>query len=392
MRRAAWIAAAAIAGATLILGLVVAGRDGTEPGRHAPAAVAPSSTSTTPPAQERAPSTLLVWTSGGLPPGFGEQVGALEDVERLTLVSGDLVDVTASFDASGRAVDTVPAGMRIPLDAIAVDPASYPSFVDEGSREVLRSLEPGETVLGATSARLRRLAAGGVLELAGERRLTVAGIVPDEAVGAAELVVASPDATIATPRFLLVAYSGARPAIEEAISALAPSTRVRFRAPGEARFLRHADLVLPQALVKEQFGEFAYAPGADRFVVVDTSFTAEYVVTETVPILGAVTCHRAVIPALAGALGELEALGLGSLVDPAGYQGCYVPSVIPGSGGLSRHSWGIAVDVNFLPNATGLPSFADARLIEVMDRWGFVSGAQFLETDPGHFEYVQAPA
>jgi len=99
-----------------------------------------------------------------------------------------------------------------------------------------------------------------------------------------------------------------------------------------------------------------------------------------------------VIPALAGALGELEALGLGSLVDPAGYQGCYVPSVIPGSGGLSRHSWGIAVDVNFLPNATGLPSFADARLIEVMDRWGFVSGAQFLETDPGHFEYVQAPA
>ena len=167
-----------------------------------------------------------------------------------------------------------------------------------------------------------------------------------------------------------------------------PGTPVRFRTPDETRFLRHADLVLPQALVKEQFGEFAYTPGADRFVTVDPTFEAAQLVTAPVPILGSVTCHRAVVPALAAALGELEQRGLGSLVDPAGYQGCFVPSLIPGSGGISRHSWGITIDVNFLPNPTGLPSYADPQLVEVMERWGFVAGARFLETDPGHFEFV----
>jgi hypothetical protein len=80
------------------------------------------------------------------------------------------------------------------------------------------------------------------------------------------------------------------------------------------------------------------------------------------------------------------------LVDPAGYQGCFVASIIPGSGGVSRHSWGIAIDVNFLPNPSGLPSFADPRLEEVMERWGFVAGSRFINADPGHFEYVRPPA
>jgi hypothetical protein len=220
-------------------------------------------------------------------------------------------------------------------------------------------------------------------------------VVDDTAVGAAELVVATsegPAVGITTPRFLLAGYTGERAATEQAIEGLLPGTPVRFRSPDEARFLRHADLVLPQAVVKERFGEFAYAPGTDRFVAVDPAYEETYVVTATVPILGVVTCHRDVIPALEGALRELEERGLASLVDPTGYQGCFVPSVIPGSGGLSRHSWGIAIDVNFRPNPTGLPSYADPQLVEVMERWGFISGAKFLEVDPGHFEYVRPPA
>ncbi len=370
------------------MAVLALGRDDPEPGRARRSAPGRTSTSV---AIRPAPPILLVWTSGGLPPGFAEQVDALGAVDRVTVVGGDLVDVAATFDASGQAVDVAPAGMHIPVDALAIDPASYPSFVDEAERRVLAGLGPGEAVLGATSARLRRLGEGGVIELADGRRLTVAGVVADDAVGAAELVVSAADASavgIDTPRFVLLAYSGARPVIEDAIAALAPGTPVRVRGPGETRFLRHADLVLPQAHVKERFGEFAYAPGTDRFVTVDAAFTEAQIATATVPILGPVTCHRAMIPALTGALRELEAAGLASLVDPAGYQGCYTPSVIPGSGGLSRHAWGIAVDVNFLPNPTGLASFADPRLVEVMERWGFISGAEFLETDPGHFEYT----
>jgi hypothetical protein len=399
MRRAAWVGVAAVVGGVaLVVGVLAGDRDGSDSGRDArpPRTGGPTSRlPLAPTSAAPAEPTLLVWTSGGLPAGFPEQVGALDGIERVAVVAGDLVDLAATFDADGRPVDAPPDGMRIPLDAFAIDPGTYPAFVGAPDRDALAALGPGEALLGATSAQLRRLGPGAVLELGGGQRLTVAGVVADEAVGAAELVVtqaSAPRVGITTPRFLLATYAGERSAIEPAIATLLPGTPVRFRAPGEAQFLRHADLVLPQALVKERFGEFAYAPGTDRFVTVDPAYTAANIVTATVPILGPVTCHREVIPALEGALGELERSGLASLVDPAGYQGCFVASVIPGAGGLSRHSWGIAIDVNFLPNPTGLPSFADPRLIGVMDRWGFIGGAQFLQTDPGHFEYVRPPS
>jgi hypothetical protein len=394
VRRAAWGVAATVAAAgALGASVFVLVRDSSPPEQrgHPPAS---TGATTAPEDDAPSPSTLLVWTSGGLPPDFPEQVAAVGGLERTTVVTGDIVDLTATFDERGQAVDAPPPGMRIPLDALAIDPSAYPAFVDEPARNPLARLDPGEALLGETSARLRRLGTGGVVELANGARLTVAGVVDDAAVGAAELVVATatgPGAGITTPRFLLLAYTGDRATTEQAIAALLPDTPVRFRAPEEARFLRHADLVLPQALVKERFGEFAYAPGADRFVTVDPAYEDTHVVTATVPILGAITCHRDVIPALEGALRELEERGLSALVDPAGYQGCFVPSVIPGSGGLSHHSWGIAIDVNFLPNPTGLPSYADPQLIDVMERWGFVAGAKFLEVDPGHFEYVRPP-
>lgn len=391
-----WARRPAIATLALSAGLLGAACDEPERGEDGATTDPPSVASTrSEPVDAPATPTLLVWTSGGLPPGFSEGVAALDGVDGLTSVNGDLVDLVATFDERGQPVDAPPAGMRIPLDALAMDPSSYPAFVDESARRAVSRLGPGEALLGATSARVRRVGAGGVLHLANGARFTVAAVVADAAVGAAELVVGvgdGPAAGITTARFLLVTYTGDRAATEQAIAALAPGTPMRFRAPDEARFLRHADLVLPQALIKERFGEFSYARGTDRFITVDPAYEAAHVVTATVPIIGAISCHRDVIAALEGALRELEDRGLASLVDPAGYQGCFVPSVIPGSGGLSHHSWGIAIDVNFLPNPTGLPSYADPQLVEVMERWGFVAGARFLDVDPGHFEYVRPPA
>ncbi|MGH8982593.1 MAG: M15 family metallopeptidase [Acidimicrobiia bacterium] len=398
MRRAAWLGVAGVTLAAVAASGVGFARETAEDGgadRSPPSSARSGSsvpTTTATPAPQTA--TLLVWTSGGLPPGLPEQVANLPGVARSTVVLGDLVDLVATADPSGTPVDAVPAGMRIPLDAFAVDPAGYAPFARAADGAALARLQPGEALLGETSARLRRLGTGGVLELANGARVVVVGVVDDASVGAAELVVAASSAPaigIATPRFLLVAHSGDRAALEAAITPLLADGPVRFRASGEARFLRHADLVLPQSLVKERFGEFAYRSGTDRFVTVDPAYEAANIVSAPVPILGSITCHREVIPALESALRELEQRGLASLVDPAGYQGCFVPSIIPGSGGVSRHSWGIAIDVNFLPNPSGLPSFADPQLEEVMARWGFVAGSRFLETDPGHFEYVRPP-
>jgi D-alanyl-D-alanine carboxypeptidase len=337
---------------------------------------------------------LLVWTSGGMPADLADRVAALPGVARVTAARGDLVNLTASFAGDGRAVDSPAPGFTVPIDALAFDPQSYAPFFDGAAQPQLRALPPGQALLGATSAEFRRLGPGGVVRLDNGAQVTVAGVVDDEVVGAAELVVemtTAPAVGIETVRFLLVAYSSDRPDIERSIAALVPDAAVRFRARGETPYLRHGDAVLPQALIKARFGEFSYRPSSGRDVLEDPGWPQENIVTEAVPILGRITCHRAVLPAVEGAMRELEERNLAALVDPSGYRGCWVPSLITPSGGVSRHSWGVALDLNFSNNPTGLASAVDPRLIEVMDRWGFISGANYLVPDPGHFEYLRPP-
>jgi hypothetical protein len=340
--------------------------------------------------------TLLVWTADGLPADLAARVATLPDVRSSTLVEGDTLPLVASYASDGQPIDRTPPGEVIPLDALAIDPATYAPFWDKAAQAQLLALRPGEALLGTTSARLRRAGPGTVLELAGSARVTVAGVIADQAVGAAEVVVdaaTAPSLGIGTPRFLLVAYRGDRTPLEQQITPLLPpGASVRYRSRGETPFLRHADAVLPQALVKDRFGEFSYTPPTrDRFFVVDPTWRAENIETRAVPVLGKVMCHRAVLPALEGALRELEQRNLGFLVDRAGYQGCFQPSVISENGSLSRHSWGVAADLNFSKNPTGAASAVDPRLVEVMERWGFVSGGDWLVPDPGHFEYLRPP-
>jgi hypothetical protein len=346
------------------------------------------------PAPEPDEHVLLVWMSGGIPADFSDRVAALPGITHITAVRGDLVNLSASFAPDGRAVDSPPAGLTIPIDALAIDPQSYAPFFGGAAQPQLLSLPQGQALLGATSAELRHLEAGSAIQLDDGARVTVGGVVDDEVVGAAEVVVDSAAAQmvgIHALRFLLVAYDGARPDIERSISALVPEEAVRFRARGETPYLRHGDAVLPQALIKARFGEFAYRRSSGRDLLEDPAWPRENITTQAVPILGRITCHRSLLPAIEGAMRELEQRNLASLVDPSGYQGCWVPSLITPGGGVSRHSWGVAIDLNFTANPTGLASVADPRLIDVMDRWGFISGANYLVPDPGHFEYLHPP-
>ena len=126
-----------------------------------------------------ADKVLLAWTPNRLPARLATRVRALRGVSAATIVRGDLVGLTASFDTEGGPVDRPPQGMAIPLDAIAFDPATYPSFVPVSARATFRRLGPGQVLLGSTSARLRRLGAGGRLATTAGHRLAVAGIVDD---------------------------------------------------------------------------------------------------------------------------------------------------------------------------------------------------------------------
>jgi hypothetical protein len=97
----------------------------------------------------------------------------------------------------------------------------------------------------------------------------------------------------------------------------------RFRGPGETPFFRNGDAVLPQVLVKERFGEFAYRPGPGRAFTEDPAWEAANIVSARMPILGRVRCHRALMRALGGPLNELQQRNLGGLIDPSGFGGCW---------------------------------------------------------------------
>jgi hypothetical protein len=356
-----------------------------EPTTPRPAQVAP------------APSNrvLLVWASRRLPARFAARLRAVPGITSVTTVQGDLVGLVRSTTAERRPVDSPRKGMVIPIDAIAFDPATYPSFLPVSSRAAFRHLGRREALLGATSARLRRLGPGGRLLIGGSRWLTVAGVVDDSLVGGAELALTSAGgsaAGIRTDRYLLVTYQTDRAKVETAIRERLPAgLGPRFRGPGETPFFRNGDAVLPQALVKERFGEFAYRPSPRRAFTEDPAWVAANIVTATLPILGRVRCHRALMRALGGALNELQQRNLDGLVDPAGFGGCWNPRLIRVGAGVSRHAWGAAVDLNTRGNPTGLESAQDPRLVEVMRRWGFTWGGHWLIPDPSHFEYLRAP-
>jgi hypothetical protein len=146
--------------------------------------------------------------------------------------------------------------------------------------------------------------------------------------------------------------------------------------------------VLTGASVSEAVGHFSYTNGPDGTVVPDSRWVHAYVRTEDVPILGTVTCNKAVLPQLRGALAEVQRLGLADAIHPNEYAGCYYPRYInrDPSNGLSLHSWGIALDLNVPGNQRGPVGEMDRTVVAVFKRWGFAWGGDWNYTDPMHFE------
>lgn len=400
MRRTA-IAVVAGGAALVVAVAVVAQLDGPDPA-PSPASPAPADgdpvgasprPSPTPSAGARAGGgPMLVWTSGGLPPGLGDRLGRLRGVTAHTVVAGDRVDLVAAERADGRPATDLDPGWMVPLDALAVDTGTYPGVMG-GDAAALADLGAGEAALGATSARLRGVEVGGELTLASGARLSVAAVVADEAVGAAEVVINAPTGArlgVTTPRFVLVAHDRPHAAMESAVRARVPEgTPVRVRGPRETPYLRHGDAVLPQALVKDRFGEFAYRRRGAGAIAQEAAWRREHLVSRDVPLLGTVRCHRDIVDDLAGALGDLAERGLGDLIDPAGYRGCHHARLIAAGGSLSRHSWGIAVDINVPGNPVGARGDLDPRVVEAFQAHGFTWGGEWLVPDPHHFEHVR---
>lgn len=321
---------------------------------------------------------LLVWTAGGLPEGFAGRVDALDAVRRATVVDGDHAAL-----GPGRGAATV-----VDLDVLAITPQTYTPFVPAEVRDTISALRVGNAILSRTSSRLRDLGVDDSVEFGG-RTLRVVGVVDDEIVGAAELVVrAGAFDEIRTPRYLLIAYRGPRAAIERAIQDLVPiNTALRFRAPDETAVLRHGDAVLPQAWVKRDFGEFmSRATTAAGPLPPDAAFEAANVATYDLPLVGTVRCHREIEAALRRALESLPSATAQTLRGTAAT--CFDRRANDRSGGPSRHAWGIAIDLAVPEIVKGGKPVAPDGLVEAFSAAGFVWGGDWLVPDVAHFEWV----
>ena len=401
---------ALIAGIAAFLGVFVSGSVLISLVRHADEADASSSpsvsNSATPTSPQPEPGPVvdayLAWVPDGLPPGYGATIAQLPSVGKIAVVASDTIWMTSSSDADGNLIDEPPAPYMIPIDAIAIDPKPYARFLPPETRAIVGNLLDGEAILGQTSAKLRHLGPGSVMRFEGGSSVTVIGVLPDELVGAAEVIVnRATGGTIGVTqnRYLLFQTSpGLQPSsqqLEKRFRAVLPPGLlypvVQVRSPGETTYLRADDETLPPALVKRRFGEWAGRPGSLTEIEVDPTWVQDHIVTVTIPVLGRVACNERLIPQLRGAMKDLVAQGLESTIHS--FDGCFVGRFDPSSlsGAISLNAWGAAIDVNADTNRTGSPPVQDPGLVAVMEAWGFGWGGDLIIPNGMHFSFLSKP-
>ena len=146
---------------------------------------------------------------------------------------------------------------------------------------------------------------------------------------------------------------------------------------------------LTGADARSAFEPFNYIDMGDGMIQIDPAWVARNIVRRRMPLLkGEVVCHRLMVNQLYGALKEIEDSGLGHLIDPSQYGGCWVPRHIDfnPSKPLSMHGWGLAADFNVSTNGLGMKPQMDPRIVAIFDRWGFVWGGRWSRPDGMHFE------
>jgi hypothetical protein len=351
-------------------------------------AVAPTTTpSVPPPVHDPPPSTsAIVW---GLekPSRAARRLRRHPAVTAATPVGRGAILLRTGFGADGEVVERVRAGYAVPLDTLAVHPAAYAATLPEEQRDAFAELRPGQAILSSTSAQLRRLGDGGLLRLHDGRRLRVVAVVEDDVLRDAEVALAWRDRRLRPLRSTVMVSLG---------SPVTPRELIRTAERGAAaRIVDGRGPVGPArpAQLKVMFGEPAVGlPYGDDWIRLDPAFLRRYIVSRRVPILGTVTCHRAMIAPLRAALGELARRGLSRLVDPGDYAGCYAPRRIQPRGQLSLHAWGVAIDLNASANPFMGRSRQDRRLVRTMERHGFTWGGDWpTRPDPMHFELRSLP-
>lgn len=325
----------------------------------------------------------------------------LDGVLATTQVRSATLGLFGSVASDGSPRDVPPAGMRIPVNVIAIAPDTYLDVllvgVDEHDAVLVTGLVPGSVLLSASAARLRGLDAGATMDVGRASALVVAGVVDDGVARGSELLVHRDDVDrigLGPRESLLVrtAVSASGPTVESLFDAAlegSPDSDVRVWHGND-----RVPLVLSMMAVKERFGEFAFRLVLNqREVDIERRFVDEWITIERMPVLGNVRCHRLIMDDLRAAIEDTVAAGLSQWLERDRFGGCFHPRRIAyGRENLSRHAWGIAIDLNVDFSQPGAGPVPPEEFIEIWGRHGFRWGGDFTTPDNHHFEWVGTAA
>ena len=323
---------------------------------------------------------LLVFGEDALDEQTLGRLGALDGVAAVTPIS--LAQVTIENRA---------------INVAAVDPATYRLFT---VREVADEQEIWDRVAGGELAvrpgLRRRMTRDGYL------RLGVSKDAPSVHVGAVAEQIPQVDVVVnqkwgkelgMTPGNAALVWTGEsapaklRGPVQEVVGAKVSVQRLDIAARlGLDTSAPTLTAFFTGGSVAAVVGTFTYTVLGGGRIAPEDDWVRTHISTEAVPILGQMTCNRAIFPQLRAALTEIEERGLADEIHVDEYAGCYYPRFIAGTTVLSNHAFGLAFDLNVPGNQRGTVGEIDRTVVSIFETWGFGWGGRWGWTDPMHFE------
>ena len=303
------------------------------------------------------------------------------------------------LEREGRPVQRIRRGMQVPMATTVQPDEVVRNLMSVDAADVLAA---GGVVMGESSARFRGAREGDVITLLNQRRrpvtFTIRLVADDEIVGGGDLLLSPGQAdrlgAKTVTRYTVTGFRNP----DTASSAIAAAGFVNGMVYRVHRTWEgpNPDATLGLGEAKLIVGEFAYEISKSGKVTADPGWVHQNITSRRFfdGIAVRAACHRRIWAPLQGALNEVKREGLEDLIDVDNtntYGGCFYARLnrISGDlGYLSRHSWGMAFDMNTTTNSQGRPPNLDCRIVRIFRKWGFAWGGNFTPADGMHFEYV----
>ena len=296
-------------------------------------------------------------------------------------------------------VQKVLKGYQVPMSTTVQDIEVVRNLM---SLQAAEALQANTIVMGRSSAIIRGARIGDIVTLLDIRdkqhEFVIGNIAEDNLVGEADLLLSPRQADMLgakmITRYTIIGFTN--------VTALENAIRTAGFRDGNAFHIRktwdapNPDATRGLAATKRMVGEFAYKVSELGKVLLEGGWPQKFISPRTVfdDIGIKAACNVNVRVAIQGALSEVRRQGLSRYVDVGNtnaYGGCFYPRYnrLAGKlGYLSRHSWGMALDMNTSVNGQGVVPRMDCRIVRIFRHWGFAWGGNFTPSDGMHFEYV----